>query len=86
MAIVCPEKDIFGGFDRLRNSVRAIVLVGLLMMLYFFIRIITRELQPLRRLAQEAETIASGQFDAQLPESKRIDEIASRLAICSSRL
>ena len=75
MAIVCPEKDIFGGFDRLRNSVRAIVLVGLLMMLYFFIRIITRELQPLRRLAQEAETIASGQFDAQLPESKRIDEI-----------
>jgi len=50
-------------------------LVGLLMMLYFFIRIITRELQPLRRLAQEAETIASGQFDAQLPESKRIDEI-----------
>ena len=75
MAIVCPEKDIFGGFDRLRNSVRAIVLVGLLMMLYFFIRIITRELQPLRRLAKEAETIASGQFDAQLPESKRIDEI-----------
>ena len=75
MAIVCPESDIFGGFDRLRNSVRAIVLVGLLLMLYLFIRIITRELQPLRRLADEAETIASGQFDAMLPDFKRIDEI-----------
>lgn len=46
MAIVCPESDIFGGFDRLRNSVRAIVLVGLLLMLYLLIRIITRELKP----------------------------------------
>ena len=56
MAIVCPESDIFGGFDRL-------------------IRIITRELNPLRRLAKEAEAIASGQFDTQLPDFQRIDEI-----------
>ena len=75
MAIVCPERDIFSGFDRLRFSVRAIVLVGLLLMLYFFIRVISRELKPLRQLASEAETIASGQFDAQLPELQRIDEI-----------
>ena len=75
MAIVCPESDIFGGFDRLRRTVMAIVAVGLLLMLYFFIRIITRELKPLRRLAKEAETIASGQFDAELPDFGRIDEI-----------
>jgi sigma-B regulation protein RsbU (phosphoserine phosphatase) len=49
--------------------------VGLLLMLYLFIRIITRELNPLRRLAHEAETIASGQFDAPLPDFQRIDEI-----------
>ena len=75
MAIVCPESDIFGGFDRLRRTVMTIVCVGLLLMLYFFIRIITRELSPLRRLAKEAETIASGQFDTQLPDLGRTDEI-----------
>ena len=75
MAIVCPESDIFGGFDRLRRTVMTIVTVGLLLMLYFFIRIITRELSPLRRLAKEAETIASGQFDAELPDFQRVDEI-----------
>ena len=75
MAIVCPESDIFGGFDRLRRTVMTIVTVGLLLMLYFFIRIITRELQPLRRLAKEAETIASGNFDTKLPELQRTDEI-----------
>jgi sigma-B regulation protein RsbU (phosphoserine phosphatase) len=52
-----------------------IVTVGLLLMLYIFIRIITRELSPLRRLAREAETIASGQFDTQLPNLERVDEI-----------
>ena len=75
MAIVCPESDIFSGFDRLRRTIMTIVTVGLLLMLYLFIRIITRELSPLRRLAHEAETIASGQFDAVLPDFKRSDEI-----------
>ena len=75
MAIVCPESDIFSGFDRLRRTILTIVTVGLLLMLYFFIRIITRELKPLQRLAHEAETIASGQFDAVLPDFQRIDEI-----------
>ena len=75
MAIVCPESDIFSGFERLRRTIMSIVIGGLLLMLYFFIRIITRELQPLRQLAKGAETIASGQFDAKLPNFHRIDEI-----------
>ena len=75
MAIVCPESDIFSGFDRLRRTVIAIVAVGLLLMLFFFIRIITRELKPLRQLADGAETIASGQFNVTLPDFRRIDEI-----------
>ncbi|MBR1414500.1 MAG: SpoIIE family protein phosphatase, partial [Prevotella sp.] len=75
MAIVCPESDIFGGFNRLRHIVWAIITVGLLLMLVFFIRIITRELRPLGQLAQETETIASGQFDAQIPDLHRTDEI-----------
>ena len=75
MAIVCPESDIFSGFDRLRRIIWAIVAGGLLLMLFFFIRIITRELDPLRRLAIAAETIASGKLDAELPETGRTDEI-----------
>ena len=75
MAIICPESDIFGGFDRLYRTVVSIVCTGLLLMLIFFIRIITRELQPLRRLAREAETIASGHFYSQMPEFRRSDEI-----------
>ena len=75
MAIVCPESDVFGGFDRLRHTVTGIVCIALLAMLYLLFRIITSELSPLRRLATEAEMIASGHFDTELPDFKRIDEI-----------
>jgi sigma-B regulation protein RsbU (phosphoserine phosphatase) len=75
MAIVCPESDIFSGFDHLRRIVISIVAFGLLLMLYTFIRIITRELTPLQHLAEEAEVIASGKLDAELPDLQRIDEI-----------
>lgn len=75
MAIICPESDVFSGFDRLRSAVMMMVIFGLLLMLFIFIRVITKELSPLRQLADEAETIASGKLDAELPELGRIDEI-----------
>ena len=75
MAIVCPRSDVFSGFNRLRRAVMSIVIVDLLLMLCIFIQIIHHVLSPLRQLAQESETIASGHFDTQLPVLKRTDEI-----------
>ena len=75
VAIVCPESDIFGGYNRLYNIVIAIVVIGLIVMLFVFGRIIHRELQPLHTLAQQAETIASGEFHQEIHIDKRIDEI-----------
>ena len=75
VAIVCPESDIFGAFNRLRRAVTIAVLAGLLLLLLVSIQIITRELKPLRRLADQAGIIAKGNFDETLPESGRVDEI-----------
>lgn len=75
VAMVCPESDIFGGYMRLYKIVIIIVIAGLILMRIAFSRIIKRELKPLNTLAQQAETIASGQFDKTLPSDNRIDEI-----------
>ena len=75
VAIVCPESDIFGNYNRLYNIVIAIVIVGLIVMLFVFGRIIHRELLPLQTLAQQAETIASGEFNQTLHIDNRIDVI-----------
>ena len=77
VAIVCPETDIFGGFNRLRRAVTVIVMIGLLLMLYIVSRIITRELKPLRQLASQTKVIAPGHLDQNLPETKRVDEIGN---------
>ena len=74
-AIVCPESDIFGSFNRMKVAIVLAVCAGLLLLLFVSIRIITRELRPLRLLARQAETIAGGNFDEALPESDRTDEI-----------
>ena len=75
VAIVCPESDIFGGYNRLRHMVAFIVVIGLILMLLAFSRIISSELKPLRSLADQTDTIAQGNFDQVLPEENRSDEI-----------
>ena len=74
-AIVCPESDIFGGFNRIKMAIVLAVCFGLLLIMVVFFRIIAHELKPLNALAREAETIAGGNFEETLPATTRIDEI-----------
>ena len=75
VAIVCAESDIFGGYLRLERIVVSIVLIGLLLMLLVFSRIVGKELKPLKILADQTEIIAKGNFNQALPEEDRTDEI-----------
>lgn len=75
VAIVCPVDDILGGYKRLRIAVLVIVILGLLLMLDLIGRVIGHELEPLGRLTSQARTIAAGEFDQELPDEGRIDEI-----------
>ena len=77
MAIVCPESDIFGEFNRFRSRVGAITLLGLLLMFFACFRVIGKSVKPLSELASQAEDIASGHFDKALPESTRPDELGT---------
>ena len=51
------------------------MLLGLLLMRFFIVLIVARELQPLRRLAKQTDTIAKGDLNQPLPDFDRIDEI-----------
>jgi len=75
LAIVCPESDIFGSYNKLRNILGAGLILGLILMFLVTYNIIHRQLLPLQKLATHAETIASGKFDVELPHMDRTDEI-----------
>jgi len=75
VAIVCPVSDILSGYKRLRIAVMLIVILGLLLLWRVFRQIIRRELAPLGKLTSQARTIAAGEFDKELPDDGRTDEI-----------
>lgn len=75
VAIVCPESDIFGSFNKLRRSVTGTVIGGLILLMLVCGLVIRHELKPLTRLARQAETIASGNFSETLPQDGRSDEV-----------
>lgn len=75
VAIICPESDIFGPYQRLMFYVRMITIVGLLLLLIFTWYIIRRKLQPLHLLVRSTEHISQGHFDTPIPKSDRQDEL-----------
>ena len=75
IAIFCPENNIFGGFKRLQRNMLLNLLAGLLLLFFLFVWLIRRQLAPLGKLADEADYIASGNFDRPLAVSSRNDEI-----------
>lgn len=75
IAIFCPAADIFGGYDRLQRRMIAAIVMALLLMFFLFVWLIRRQLSPLGRLAEEADFIASGNFERPLPSIQRDDEI-----------
>ena len=77
LAIVCPEKDIFSRFDRLRRIISALVLLGLTLLFLACFRVISREVKPLKALAEEAGHISAGDFEHRLPLVNRSDEIGT---------
>ena len=59
MAIVCPESDIFGRFNRLRRFIIAIDILGLLLLFLSCFRVIRKSMQPLSDLARQADPVPS---------------------------
>ena len=77
LAIVCPESDIFGGYNRLRNVLLVSIILGLTLMFLVMNYLIRRQLEPLSRLAKSAEVMASGNLDADIPHMERKDEVGT---------
>lgn len=75
IALVYPEDDILGIYNRLLYFVLVIALVGI-GLLYFTVRcIVHRQLLPLRVLERSAHRIAEGHYDEVVPDAKHGDEV-----------
>ena len=75
VAIVCPESDIFEPYNGLQRYLMTITIIGLILLLFFCIFIIRRNLRPLKQLALSAQQISEGEYEKPVADSQRRDEI-----------
>jgi len=75
MAVIYPEDEIFHGYNRLFYIVLAIIVIGLLLLLFICHQIIDVAIKPVNQLATQARHIAAGNFDERIPHSNRIDPV-----------
>jgi len=73
--MVYPEDDIFGDYNDILYYVTAIVFCGLLLTFLLASTIIHWQLKPLRMLTEKAQYIARGNYEEQVPDSRREDEV-----------
>ena len=75
VAVIYPEDEIFHGYNRLFYIVLAIIVIGLLLLLFVCHQIIHSAVNPINQLASQARHIAAGHFDERMPHSNRIDSV-----------
>ena len=75
LSYICPNKDIFKGYNQLVYIVVSLIFFGLLLMLAFSYFVVNRSVSPIKELANQAQEMAEGMFDGHLGHTKRTDEI-----------
>jgi signal transduction histidine kinase len=70
LAIVCPENDVMYGFSTIGYLMVAIIIIGLLLIIWLVDRIVKETLSPIGRLLENTQHLAEGNYDEQIPEAK----------------
>lgn len=74
-AIICPYNEVFSGVNQMNYILIIVAILGLLLIFFLTRKIITKLARPLTDFAISAREIATGNFNAQLPDIKTEDEM-----------
>lgn len=75
VGVIYPEDDIFGGYKTLQYLLLVIAIVGLVLVFVLCTLMAQRQLKPLHLLTESAASIARGNYDEVIPDTRRSDEI-----------
>ena len=75
LAVVCPDSDVLAGYHRLSIIVIPLLIVGLLIILLLTYRAVTQTISPLNKLLHKTQSIAEGDMEVEIQQSKREDAL-----------
>ena len=73
IALICPERDILGSYNHLGYIILTALIIGLILLLLFFMHTMTRFVAPLNQLVSQSHRIASGHFTEPMARTPRTD-------------
>ena len=73
ISLICPERDILDGYKKLGYIIFTVLIIGLILLLIFFMRSIARFVSPLNQLVRQSQYIASGHFGEPMARTRRTD-------------
>lgn len=75
IALVCPDSDILSSYHQLAYVIAVLMGIGLLVILLFYGRLVKWEIRPLEGLLQKTQSIAAGNYEIHISQSRRPDAI-----------
>ena len=75
LALIFPDSEILKGYKLLVHVVSAIIILGLLFILWLCYRTVKQTISPLNQLLDISQKIADGHYDEVIPHSDREDAI-----------
>ena len=75
LALVTPERTLLRSYNLLAYIVSALLIIGLVLILFFSSFIVTQAIRPLYNLAKKLQRIADGHYDETIPLSRHHDVV-----------
>ena len=75
LAMVCPESEVLAGYHRLAYVIIALILIGLLAILWLSNKVVRQTIRPIKQLLRYTQHIVDGNYDATIPQSDQPDDI-----------
>ena len=76
LAMVCPDSEILQGYHRLAYVITALILIGLLIMIWLCHHVVRKTIHPINKLLSITRQISNGNYDAVIPVSDQNDDIS----------
>lgn len=76
MALVCSEDEVMADYYHLTTIMVVIVLIGLLLIWWFTSKLVEQNITPLNDLLDATKKISEGEYDIEIPLSKRKDSFS----------
>ena len=75
LAVVCPDRDVLAGYNKLTYIIGPLLFIGLIIILVLCNRVVAHAISPLNGLLEKTQSIAAGNMEVHIGSTPREDAI-----------